>query len=133
MFRSCVLQHLHSICKADVGFAATNSDGKIVGASFVDVHAKGSKVATLGPVASAVPGAGKKSFEAACAHAEDLGFTTLVRTKGGVGGAGLVSLFYFVFVVSLSFYGSYQPWLLTSENENTENITLEPRPLYRFV
>lgn len=61
-----------------VGYAATNSDGKIVGVSFVDVSAKGSKVAIVGPVAALSPGAGKTTFMAACAHAEKLGFSTLV-------------------------------------------------------
>ncbi|CAM9520106.1 unnamed protein product [Ectocarpus sp. 4 AP-2014] len=57
---------------------ADGSAGKIVAVSFVDVHAKGSKVACLGPVTSIAPGAGKKSFVAACAYAEELGFSTLV-------------------------------------------------------
>lgn len=61
------------------GFAATDGNGKIVGVSFVDVHAKGSRVALLGPVAALAPGAGTKTFMAACAHAEKFGFSTLVR------------------------------------------------------
>lgn len=61
------------------GFAATNGEGKIVGVTFVDVKAKGSKVAILGPVAALAPGTGKPTFIAACAHAENLGFSTLVR------------------------------------------------------
>lgn len=65
---------------------ADNGSGKIVGVSFVDVHAKGSKVATLGPVASLAPGAGKMTFMAACAHAEKLGFSTLVRASMAGGG-----------------------------------------------
>lgn len=60
------------------GYAATNSEGKIVGVTFADVCAKGSKVAILGPVAALAPGTGKKTFMAACAHAEKLGFSTLV-------------------------------------------------------
>ena len=60
-----------------------NGGGKIVGVSFVDVHAKGSRVATLGPVSSIASGAGKKTFVAACDHAQKLGFSTLVRA--GVG------------------------------------------------
>lgn len=59
-------------------FAVADESGKIVGVTFVDVKAKGSRVAALGPVASCKPGAGRKAFEAACAHAEELGFTTLV-------------------------------------------------------
>lgn len=55
------------------------ADGKIVGVSFVDVHAKGSRLATLGPVSSIASGAGKKTFVAACDHAQELGFSTLVR------------------------------------------------------
>ena len=66
------------ICKSTEGYAATNSDGKIVGVTFVDTNAKGSKVAILGPVAALSPGTGKKTFMAACAHAEKLGFSTLV-------------------------------------------------------
>ena len=74
--------HYDRVCKSHDGFTATNADGKIVGVSFVDVHAKGSNVATLGPVASLAPGAGSMTFVAACAHAEKLGFSTLVRCEG---------------------------------------------------
>lgn len=63
------------------GVAATDDEGKIVGVSFVDVRAKGSKVALLGPVAALAPGTGKPTFMAACAHAENLGFSTLVRQQ----------------------------------------------------
>ncbi|CAM9419147.1 unnamed protein product, partial [Laminaria digitata] len=66
------------VCNSLEGYAATGSDGKIVGVTFVDVHAKGSKVAVLGPVAALAPGTGKKTFMAACAHAEKLGFSTLI-------------------------------------------------------
>ncbi|CAM9636314.1 unnamed protein product [Ectocarpus fasciculatus] len=71
---------IQSICKSDKAYAvvADGGAGKIVGVSFVDVHAKGSRVACLGPVSSIAPGAGKKSFVAACAYAEELGFSTLV-------------------------------------------------------
>lgn len=72
------------MCKSYEGYVAVThdddgGDGKIVSVSFVDVHAKGSKVATLGPVSSLAPGAGRKTFVAACEHAEKLGFSTLVR------------------------------------------------------
>lgn len=75
---------LPRICKGYEGFAVVShdggGDGKIVGVSFVDVHGTGSKkVATLGPVSSLVPGGGRKTFVAACEHAEKLGFSTLVR------------------------------------------------------
>ncbi|CAM9418945.1 unnamed protein product, partial [Hapterophycus canaliculatus] len=70
------------ICKAYEGYAAVADDGeggtKIVGSSFVNVHAKGSRVATLGPVSSIAPGAGRKTFAAACAYAQKLGFSTLI-------------------------------------------------------
>lgn len=66
------------ICNSLDGVAATNGDGQIVSVTFVDVHAKGSKVALLGPVASLAPGAGKKTVVAACAHVETLGFSTLI-------------------------------------------------------
>ncbi|CAN0123416.1 unnamed protein product [Scytosiphon promiscuus] len=70
------------ICKGYEGFAALGDDGdggsKIVGVSFVDLHAEGSRVATLGPVSSLAPGAGRKTFKAACEYAEKLGFSTLV-------------------------------------------------------
>ncbi|CBJ30768.1 conserved unknown protein [Ectocarpus siliculosus] len=71
---------IQSICKSHEAYAvvADGGAGKIVGVSFVDVHAKGSRVACLGPVSSIAPGAGKKSFVAACAYAEELGFSTLV-------------------------------------------------------
>ncbi|CAM9734947.1 unnamed protein product [Pylaiella littoralis] len=71
---------LNGICKSYEGYAAVadNGSGRIVGVSFVDVHAKGSRVATLGPVSSVAPGAGKMTFVAACAHAEKLGFSTLI-------------------------------------------------------
>ncbi|CAM9788128.1 unnamed protein product [Ectocarpus sp. 12 AP-2014] len=74
---------IQSICKSYEGYAAVEDGGagKIVGVSFVDVHAKGSRVATLGPVASLASGAGKKSFVAACAYAEELGFSTLILTQ----------------------------------------------------
>lgn len=62
-----------------------DGDGKIVGVSFVDVHAKGSRVATLGPVASLASGGGRKTFAAACEYAEKLGFSTLVRALTGEG------------------------------------------------
>lgn len=85
---------LSRICKTYEGYAAVADDGsggdKIVGVSYVDVHAKGSKVATLGPVASVAPGAGRKTVVAACEHAEKLGFSTLVRLRAG--GLGRVSL-----------------------------------------
>eukprot|EP00903_Cladosiphon_okamuranus_P008824 g8451.t1 len=68
---------LQSICKSYDAYAAV-ADGKIVGVSFFDVHAKGSRVATLGPVSSLAPGAGKTTFVAACEHAERLGFSALV-------------------------------------------------------
>lgn len=71
--------HFARICNSLDGFAVTNGDGEIVGVTFVDVLAKGSKVAVLGPVASLAAGAGKKTFMAACTHAENLGFSTLVR------------------------------------------------------
>eukprot|EP00904_Undaria_pinnatifida_P001755 jgi/Undpi1/11580/HiC_scaffold_30.g13875.m1 len=64
-------------CKTHEGYTASDGD-KIVGSTFVDVAAKGSKVASLGPVSSVSPGAGKKTFESCCAHAEGLGFSTLV-------------------------------------------------------
>lgn len=54
-----------------------------MGSSFVDVHAKGSRLATLGPVSSIAPGAGGKTFVAACEYAEKLGFSTLVRARMG--------------------------------------------------
>lgn len=69
-------------CKTHHVSAASDGDDKIVGSTFVDVETKGSRVASLGPVSSIVPGAGTKTFEAACAHAEGLGFSTLVRIVG---------------------------------------------------
>lgn len=79
---------LSRICKSHYAYAAVADNGggkgEIVGVSFVDVHAEGSRVATLGPVSSIAPGAGKKTFVAACAHAEKLGFSTLVRAGSGV-------------------------------------------------
>eukprot|EP00752_Nemacystus_decipiens_P011763 g10439.t1 len=71
---------LQGICKSYEAYAAVadNGGGKIVGVSFVDVHARGSRVATLGPVSSVASGAGRKTFVAACDHAEKLGFSTLV-------------------------------------------------------
>jgi len=65
-------------------------DNKIVGVSFVDVHATGSRAATLGPVASLAPGAGKETFVAACHHAEKLGFSTLVRAHPATWREGLL-------------------------------------------
>ena len=49
-------------------------------------------MATLGPVSSTTPGAGKMTFKAACAHAEKLGFSTLVRVEGCVGNTILGAL-----------------------------------------
>lgn len=75
----------HRVCKSYEAYAAVadNGGGKIVGVSFVDVHAKGSRLATLGPVSSLAPGAGRMTFVAACDHAEKLGFSTLVRAGPG--------------------------------------------------
>lgn len=68
-----------SACKSHCGYAATGDDGNIVGVAFVDVQAKSSRVAAVGPVASSAPGAGRKVFSATCAYAEKLGLSTLVR------------------------------------------------------
>ena len=69
-------------CKTYQGYAAVK-DGKIVGVTLADTHAKGSRLAALGPVSSLVPGAGKKTLVAACEHAEKLGFSTQVKAYLG--------------------------------------------------
>lgn len=100
-------------CKNLEGYAAVK-DGKIVGVSFVDVHAaKGSRVAGLGPISSLAPGAGKKTLVAACDHVEKLGFSTQVRAHLGEAGGGAEEgdarpdslLFFFLF-----FSGSVLFW-----------------------
>lgn len=48
------------------------------------MHAKGSRVVSVGPVASSSPGAGKIIVSAICIYAEELGFSTLVRGGGFV-------------------------------------------------
>eukprot|EP00752_Nemacystus_decipiens_P016205 g14492.t1 len=74
---------IQGFCKSYEAYAAVadNGAGKIVGVTFLDVHAKGSPVATLGPVSSLAPGAGKMTFVAACDRAEKLGFSTLVLSQ----------------------------------------------------
>lgn len=98
-----------------------------MGSAFVDVHAKDSRVASLGPVASSVPGAGRKTVEAACAHAEDLGCTTLVRIEGS-------SVCVFVLFSVRHVDPSPPLWgipaqLLRSEKRSTKTIVRTPRPL----